>query len=311
MRKIITAAVAAVLLMVVAAAGAPTSAAASTDPGPLDYHGGDVMYDDPAVALIFWGSWWTTTSAGKAAADEMHRLFYGLGKPFNKPTGDPWSHTLTQYWQRGCPADPNKQPCSPGSPRSYIRMDSPAQTFCKSPAHSYDACFDNSQPPAQPSGKQIGDEISKWDGEKTMNVQAAAIYALFLPPKVVPPAYPICGYHTFHKDLSQLPNGIVYYLPVMVVSYDKATTDCSAGLGPSAGLSITAAHEFAEAVTDPFGDISNKYAGWLTSSLTAPSQEEIADLCEGVTVFPLKLPTGTFEMPQLWSLKVGHCVKTT
>lgn len=312
--KRFAAAAAAVAVALAALAPAVTVSASSS---PTD-HGGAVLWDDPAVAPIFWGNWWTTTKQGKSAASEMHRLFQGLGRAsYSSLAHDPWTSTLTQYWQYNCPNDPNHAnyappgPCDPNTPAPviHLRFDARALTWCMgSPVYSGD-CFDKTKPPASPSGAQIGAEINKWDGSSTYEGQAGAIYALFLPPKVVPAQDTTdCAYHTYYKDLTQPSSGIVYYLPVMVIPYELATKKCSAGLGAAAGLSIAAAHEFAETVTNPYGTIAGTtYAGWITAD--GPPYSEIADTCQNVFVFSLTLPTGTFEVPQLWDNQSDACVQ--
>ena len=278
----------AAVAVAVALAALVPAVTVSASSSPTD-HGGAVRWDDPAVAPIFWGNWWTTTKQGKSAVSEMHRLFQGLGRAsYSSVAHDPWTSTLTQYGQYNCPNDPNYAPpgpCDPNTPAPviHLRFDAPALTWCMgSPVYSGD-CFDKTKPPANPSGAQIGAEINKWDGFSTYEGQAGAIYALFLPPKVVPaPDTTDCAYHTYHKDLTQLSSGIVYYLPVMVIPYELATKKCSFGLGAAAGLSIAAAHEFAETVTNPYGPIAGTtYAGWIRAD--GPPYSEIADACQDVS----------------------------
>jgi hypothetical protein len=273
---------------------ATTSAAASTAPLPcspakvdaLTYRGGDVITDDDAVDLIFWGSWWKTSPKAPARISELKALFTGLSE-------SAWANTVTQYCYLSNPA-------GPVAPSTFGLLG--------------DTVIDQTNPPAAPTDQQITKEVAK----KFRFDQDYHVPMVVTPPGVTPQqdaANGWCGHHGW----GSVPDPPVtnYYawadVPYGVIA---SSSGCQPDGSPAEGLSDIAGHEWAEAVTDPYpngGPGPVIHTAWAATT-SAKHSVEIADLCEPDQVdftghkygtFKLTLSTGTFVMQRLWSNEAG------
>jgi len=115
---------------------------------------------------------------------------------------------------------------------------------------------------------------------------------------------------SYHDSWDQPGNSDIVTRPYAVVDFGYITSaagklgNCEPfGTGDNGGLTVEAAHEWAEMITDPyFGGLTGDYfgPGWVDSS-----NNEIADVCQSAT--PLALWKKAV-LPNLYSAEAGSCV---
>jgi hypothetical protein len=247
----------------------------------LEWLGGPVS-TFPFVAVVYWGSWWH--HHGKSVMSEINGLYRDLGST-------KWAATVTQYCAFGLHA-PNG--------------DILAATF-----------IDNSDPPRSPTEKQLSAVAVKYYSNPSIDVLGAV--AIVTPPGTAP-AFDTedgdCGHHSWATKNSR-PDGAWIDIPY---GFILSTHGCGWQLkqGAAGALSVVAAHEWAETMTDPL--VNSPKGPGEGSAWASGGGKEVADLCEpGVrfhffhkNTFILHLKTGSFLMQDLWSNaigKVGKCVE--
>jgi hypothetical protein len=297
-RLALTSAAAAVL----AGLGVPASAQASTVPSPLPCAsptGGSVTYQGGAVAadaqvyIIYWGTWWTSSS-GKQARSYLDGMFKGVG-------ATSWARTITQYCD-------DYGTVSPGGPLVGLQGASELAGTHVDASHVASPVDDSA----------IVREVKKY----APGPQAGGVYPIGLPvPVVVTPRGTVdvndqsttkggdvrwCSYHDWMQQDDH--EGGFMDRPYIALDYGTILAHaqgCQHGQGALGGLAVTAAHEWAEALTDPFGNFEGVVLnggddGWTDTS----AKSEIADICETKSI----VRVDSYPMPQLWSDKAGGCV---
>jgi hypothetical protein len=295
---------AASVILAVSAAGLSAAPAQAASPGNvlpcspkrtdlLIYEHG-MVEGNTSVTLIFWGSWWNTNAQAAPVITELTNLFGGL-------RGASWAKTVTQY----CDAYGNQPYTS------------------QRPGVLSSAQVDPSKVPAAPTRQQMTDEAAKYAFVPNgLGPFAVGVPMIITPPGVTPVGDgPVgsttsaeCGHHSWgpvaeggvniNIQWADVPYGVISATPVC-----KPT-------GTAQGLSVTAGHEWAETVTDPYiggsGAPARVQTAWAAKGTQHPA-DEIGDLCEGPTDiygnpvkdFWLKLSTGRFWMQPLWSNEAG------
>jgi hypothetical protein len=175
--------------------------------------------------------------------------------------------------------------------------------------------YDNGSPaPAQPTQAQLADEAVRAAGHfgnTTASANAGAQYFVATAHGNNAPGFAsLGGYCAWHSSTSSAYGNIAYTnFPYIT----DAGVICGAnfnGLGPNAGITIVAGHEFAETETDPLPS-----SGWIDNG-----NEEIGDKCAWLGSGPgattnVTLSTGTFPVQSLWSNAsnggAGGCVLST
>ena len=266
------------------AAGRPAAAAACAEPNCDLTYGGGAVESAPRVYLLLWGPNWPSTDP---VSNDLLKLYSGLGT-----SSDSWSTVTHQYgpafsgsvfmgaWQ---------DTSTPPAVVAYSDLSAEADAFASSHGIAGDVnaqvviasqsgtCFDTSD------GGFVGSCGSPGSG-----------------------AY--CAWHSY--------DGLVAFtnLPYML----NAGIGCgenwinSGSKGLTDGVSIIAAHEYAETATDP-----EPTSGWADNADTI-SGGEVADKCAwGGTNWGghdaqgnVTLSTGTFAMQSLWSNAAGRCILT-
>src|SRR5262249_14335292 len=101
-----------------------------------------------------------------------------------------------------------------------------------------------------------------------------------------------CGWHDY------TPVG-GYDVSYTVMPYQPDIPACGTTRNKVDGVTITAAHEFAESATDPY------LGSWVSAK-----GDEIADICEDQSPALVQFGTGTFAVQPIWSNQAKGCVYT-
>ena len=225
----------------------------------LTYHGGRVE-TAPAVYLVFWGRQWSNDPSGEAPL--LQKFFNGVG-------GSAWANIDTQYTSNVGNA---------GNQSGELKG----------------VWFDNAaNAPRSPSQSQLAGEATRAASHfsSSGNINAQYIIATSHGNNARGFGSQYCAWHSATGNLSYT------NLPYIT----DAGASCGAnfnGLGPNAGITIVAGHEYAETVTDPFPS-----SGWVDSS-----GAEIGDKCAWTAgTSDITLSTGTFPVQPLWSNAVSGC----
>jgi len=250
----------------------------------LSYQGGAVQ-TAPKLFLVFWGSQWNNNDpSGEASL--LQSFFTGVG-------GSSWANTDTQYCQ--------------GVAFATTQCGSSGTHAGNTSGTLAGVWYDNaSAAPSHPSQSQLAAEAVNAAGHfgYSANSQYAVATATGNSSSGFGTSY--CAYHS---SVSSSFGTVAWTnLPYMT----DAGAACGAnfnGLGPNAGITIVAGHEFAESVTDPF-----PASGWVDGS-----GAEIGDKCAWISsgqgaAADVTLSTGTFPVQSLWSNAsnsgAGGCVLT-
>jgi hypothetical protein len=244
----------------------------------------------PKVYLVFWGSQWSSDPSGEAAI---------LTNFFNHVGGTSWNNTVTQYCQGATPA--GSYTCSGGTPAG-----NPSNVL-------QGTWLDNgSLAPSSPTQSQLAAEAviaAAHFGNTTAVSNGSVQYVV-----ATSTGNSMNGFGTqwcaWHSSTSSTYGDVAYTnLPYITDAGARCGANFvnSAGqnLGPKAGITIVAGHEFAETETDQFPN-----GGWLNGS-----GSEIGDLCawDGGTT-NVSLNSVSFPVQPLWSNAAnggnGGCVQS-
>jgi hypothetical protein len=257
----------------------------------LSYHGGAAgvgVETAPKIYLVFWGSQWLNGDPNGEALI-LESFFNGVG-------GSPWANSVTQYCQ--------------GVATGTAFCDG-AGTAAGNPVNMLSGYwYDNlSAAPSHPTQSQLAAEAVRAAahlGHTSAGSNASVQYVI-----ATAHGNNASGFGTqycaWHSSTSSAYGNIAYTnLPYIT----DAGASCGAnfnGLGPNAGVTIVAGHEFAETVTDPF-----PISGWLDSN-GAENGDKCAWISSGQgAAADVTLSTGTFAVQSLWSnafsSNVGGCV---
>jgi len=247
--------------------------------GPLAYRGGPVGVETtPKLYIDFWGSQWINNDpSGEAAIVES--FFNGVG-------GSGWNNSVTQYCE------------NVASGTVFCNGAGTAAGNQTGVLVSY--WYDNgTAAPHHPSQSALGNEA----------IRAAAHFGQTGASANDNNQYFIATSHgnnasgfgsrycAWHSTVSSS-YGTLSYTNLPYIT--DAGASCGAnfnGLGPDAGITIVAGHEFAETETDP-----QPNTGWLDSS-----GEENGDKCAWIVsgyqgaAADISLSTGTFAVQSLYS----------
>jgi Putative Ig domain len=289
------------------------AAAAPSTSGQLAYGGGidgiGAVTGAPRVYLVFWGSQWgasstsgsMTTLAGDPSGEAsiLQGLFAGLGT-----SSEQWSGVMTQYCE-GVAAGSTSCPSSNQSHVAYPAGGALAGVWVDG----------SSAAPAAATGSQLASEANAAAAHFDNTTGASnrdAVYFVLSPTGTHPDGFntlsgSFCAWHDWvgASDLSGGAAGTPYGDVAFVnLGY---MTDAGAGCGAdfvnpapagdADGVSLTAAHEYAEFLTDPLPG-----GGWFDAQ-----GNENGDKCawNGVGgpsgAQDVALSTGTFPLDATWS----------
>ena len=246
--------------------------------GNLAYHGGSVQ-SAPSVFILFWGSWWRSScspSAGNGAADEeyLYSYFHALGGP-----GDGWSPISSQY--------SDKTGDVPAFPRPIWGG----------------WAADCGDPPQSATAQQVSDEANAY--ARYLSAHGTAVGAntqiIVVSPSGTNPGggfgTSYCAWHSSAATSSGASFSLINlpYLP------DQGG-NCGAGSvhGSLDAWSIVGGREFAESVTNPFGN------GWSDSA-----GNQIGSKCDWVGLFTETMGGNSYAQQSLWDNHTGACKDTT
>lgn len=227
-------------------------AGASTAAAQLAYHGGEVA-NNPTVYLTFWGKNWNQYPGARTEIREMFAHLSGSG----------WQGILTQYYDTTGPISPN------------VGLSSWTDESIAAPNAVNN---EHAQDEIEYSLAQRG-----WPGAGVNNIY------MVLPAPGSKYAYVEgCGVHHWSSRLNA-PYAIVGW-PEAGPMVGCANKDPSGQKRAYVGASMTASHEYAEAVVDPLGADT----GW----------GEIADLCD--ELYGAQLPSGGW-VEAIWDNSKAAC----
>jgi serine protease len=226
----------------------------------------------PRIYLVFWGSQWTGNDpSGEASI--LENFFAGVG-------GSSWNSSVTQY----CGASI----CNGASEAIGNQGGVLAGTW-----------YDKARAaPRHPTQSQLAAEATAAAahfGNITADANANAQYVIATARGNSARGFgtQYCAWHSATSSAS----GYVAYTNLPYIT--DAGYSCGAnfnGLGPKAGITIVAGHEFAESETDPFPD-----TGWMDSS-GCENGDKCAWIASGQgAAANVVLATGTFPVQSLWS----------
>jgi hypothetical protein len=261
------------------------AAASCTEPAcPMTWQGGLVQHT-PHVYLVFWGPSWQTDPGHQASLTYLENFFSGLG---NNQAQDNWSTITSPY------ADSTGVPGFSGLVYEG-------------------ATIDPSTPPLHASNAQIGAEADTFattlnitdlnDAQMVVVTQSGTCPKGFVgagcPTGGTTPPY--CAYHSWSNEP-------YINLPYQIDAGTKCFENFVNTTGTNDGWSIVGGAEYADTITDPFGD------GWFDPSNTVSgggivTGGGIGDKCAGIApgttggAFNLTLSTSTtpFAVESLWS----------
>jgi hypothetical protein len=221
---------------------------------------GGAVQTDPHVYAIFWGSNWNSTGE----RGRLETLYKDL-------SNSSWEGTLTQYW--------GSETSSVGAPQGFV-----------SHQVGFNAWLDSSV--AAPSGvnnptmlQEISAAIKAngWPQQPSVSNQfviltpAGTTYSLG--------SYGYCGYHSWAGS-SAYPERAFAFVPWGKNESGNPFSNCV--------MTVTAAHEFAETATDPFGQ------SWGIGT----EGKEVADRCGGASKGELP---GGIVVPSIWDEASSSC----
>jgi len=224
---------------------------------PLTYNGGAVQHH-PHVYLLLWGPNWTTDQSQYGTYTYLAQFYAGLGV---QPLDD-WSRITEEY------PDANGPPVFNGS--VYIG-----------------AWQDTSTPPYLANPTQLGAEAAAFAAAIGITDTADAQVVVATQSGTCPFGFG-CGnpngqYCSWH-DATQVAGGV----PFTNLPYQSDSPKCDS-------FTVTAGHEYAESITDPYPP-----TGWW--DLGNGTEGEVADKCENAYYGTwVTLSTGGFEVPYLFS----------
>ncbi len=238
---------------------------------------GKYVMTSPHIYLVFWGPQWNDTStkdSGNVYTNAQARniltdLFTYLG-------GSPWADTVTQYCQ------------GPGVSQGSVGCASNS-TYITNPL-GFTAWYDSTNP--LPSA--VTNAAAAGEAQRAYNQEGGdtnGVYMIFTPSGVPWSLSNGCAWHSYATQAPYVTFSVVPYQPDQSGSCYGYTVNPAInppstgghGDGWFDGLTITAAHEYAENVTDPY------HGGWYDST---GATGEIGDKC-GVGLNPL-LNSGQF-----------------
>ena len=153
---------------------------------------------------------------------------------------------------------------------------------------------DPSTPPASATAAMLGTEAAKEYG--TLN--PSGIYFVFT--SNYPPKAPFCAWHDT-TSVNKVSVAVAYMPDTTgVAGCDPGNLYNVAGSQGLRSLANDAAHEFTEAVTDPF------LTAWYDSS-----GNEVGDKCGWTFSAPVTLAATTWQLQEEWSNTARACVQTT
>jgi hypothetical protein len=236
---------------------------------------------NPLVWIDFWGSAWNSASTTNYEV-YLTQFFGGIGQ-------GPWMATQGQY--------------GVGLPSSVL-----GGTWID---------FFNSVPQT-PSQDDINGEVEQAVAHFNLPSAANDIILIALPPgngdaEFAAKGGPACAWHSWHAIGSVFGRSATF--PVIALPYQTdAPTQCrqnsvnrvddSYGHGTFDGVSVSAGHEYAETITDPFE------FGWYDPNL-GPSGGETGDQCTGAPLSNIALGSNRGEyvaVQPLWSNTAGGCM---
>lgn len=293
--RMLTTVIAAAVVTALSVAVPVTARAAVSNLSP---HGGPVQHH-PKVFLLFWGPKWTTDPAHEADEAALHTMFSELA-------GTSYNNILTQYYDSSGPVANDVTLAGvgidPNVPTSGLRMYDIAH-------EAWDRVHQSTQFPCLPNAgcSTWLDGYNKWGGDVQVMVipQQGSNYTTDIINNGIDSlaGSTLCGNHDNTNDSfwTALAYGINANFAFSVVKYGS-DSPCTASLGNAsdpagAGLTFTAAHEYAETVTDPSAN------GWYASSAASG---EIGDQCENASAQPIK-ELGNNYVTQLWDNSTGGC----
>jgi serine protease len=237
----------------------------------LAYQGGSVE-TAPKAFYVFWGSQWNHNDpSGEASL--LQSFFSGVG-------GSSWSNTDTQYCQ-GVATGTTK--CGSSGTRAGNQTGELGGLW-----------NDNSSAaPSRPTQSQLAAEAVNAAGHFGYSANAQYVVATATGNNSSGFGTQYCAYHS--STSSSFGSVAWTNLPYITDAGASCGADFN-GLGPNAGITIVAGHEFAESITDPFPS-----SGWVDGT-----GAEIGDKCAWITSGQgasanITLSTGTFPVQSLWS----------
>jgi DNA-binding beta-propeller fold protein YncE len=234
----------------------PESGAAAAYPageleevGPIEFHEGGVVQHSPKVHVIFWGSNFEETSEGKEVRSMLLKLYEGMSH-------SAYEGILTQYFD------------TTGRVSSVVETSSYIDTSVKAPENL--------------TNLKIEEEITKVIGATEWTPETNAQFVVTTAPGSTYEEHSGCAYHKHTTESAHVLGEVVFdFVPYQG---DKPFTEngCIEKGNPSKNpvrkTSKSAAHEFAEAATDPYGK------SWYNNEIP---HREIADKCEKQEDFEL------------------------
>jgi len=272
---------------------------------------GKYVMTSPHVHLVFWGSQWTDNSKDSGNVYTNAQASFILSDFFTTLASSPWANTLTQYCQ------------GPGVSQGSVYCASNSTYITNPPG--FDALFDTNnqlRPPTATSAAAASE--AQWAYTQESN-DINGVYMIFTPSGVPWNPFNIgCGWHSFPAQPPYVTFAVVPYQPDHYVDcyggfvnpVINAPSTGGYGDGWFDGLTITAEHEYAETVTDPYPG-----GGWYDSTGLSG---EIGDKC-GVGLNPFfnggyfpvsyQVPLGNvwllghyYAIQSLWSNRDNACV---
>jgi hypothetical protein len=273
----------------------------------------------PQVFLVFWGSWWFSTSA-LADHSAVINFFKSLGG-----TNDHWSPILNQYYEAPLSDAGDNNVNVYNSLGTYpVLLGGSAATG---------SWIDPNNPPKHPTDAQMAAEAAL---AYTVSAQAHTLSTQVIPIVITPKGVESqsdveggdCGHHSWSYWLRDVGGG-AHWNPyawaetgVQQASYNGFfglftgwLGSCNWGTGTVGGLTAVLSHEFAEAVTDPFGNSETSYTdpGGQSWQGIGPAwtigNNEIGDVCIG-KLFRTALGTGTYWLQEIHSNATHACAKS-
>jgi hypothetical protein len=239
---------------------------------PLPYNGGATQLT-PHVYLLLWGPQWESSPGETASATYLQRFFQGLGV---EPQ-DTWSRVLDDYPDSGGLVPEFGSSVFAGT---YEDPETP-------PVGANPAQF---AAEAQAFAMLIGLPIADYGNTQIVVATQSGTCPLGFDCPGANGWY--CSYHADSLGTTGVPFIALPYIA------DAGSGQCENEMlgGPFDGYSISAGHEYAETITDPYN-----WTGYWDSAMGLASGE-VADKCEDNNQFAYAaLSTGDFAVQQLFS----------
>jgi serine protease len=230
----------------------------------------------PAVYLVFWGAQWASDPSGEASL--LLNFFGGVGT-------SAWNNSVTQYCE--------------GVATGTFFCNGAGQAIGNGGGVLAGTWNDNTRPaPRHPRQSDLATEavaaaVHFGNTNAGANTNAQYVIATAHGNSSRGFGFQYCAWHSVTSSAY----GDVAYTNLPYIT--DAGSSCGAnfnGLGPNAGITMVAGHEFAEAETDPFPN-----GGWIDSSGC-----ENGDKCAWISsgqgaAANVTFATGTFAVQSLWS----------